>query len=143
MEGSIFYKFQQLDLTQFAMFEDNFDCKKDTDININCQFQFSYDRNASIVCCTISTVFKCNESMIIKAELNSFFELKEDTANKFIKENSIVLPKGILINFASLGYGSLRGVIYAKTINTPLSRILLPPAHINDIIKEDLVIEFD
>ena len=50
-----------------------------------------------------------------------------------IDDDCVVLLTSLMTLFASLGYGSMRGVIYAKTMGTPLEKIILPPNDVQNI----------
>jgi hypothetical protein len=58
------------------------------------------------------------------------------------KENdTIVIPKALLTHLAMLTVGTTRGILHAKTENTPHNRFFIPPVNLNIIIKEDLLLK--
>lgn len=131
MDQKICYKFIKLDLTQFATFEEQY-VNDEKPIELSSSFQFSYDFENDVVCCKTSIVLTKATGPILKAELNSFFALMKESVNSISSNGFIKLPVELMTQFASLGYGTMRGVTYAKTIGTPLEEIVLPP---NDIHK--------
>lgn len=51
--------------------------------------------------------------------------LKDKVFNK-IDNVDFIAPAELLARFASLTYGAIRGVIFAKTMGTALNNIILP-----------------
>ena len=131
MADQIFYRFIKLDLTQFAIFEANYvDDEKPLDLSNSFQFAYSYDND--VVCCATTVVITKENRPILKAELDSYFNIMPESVTSMMDDDCVVLPTSLMTQFASLGYGSMRGVIYAKTMGTPLEKIILPP---NDVQK--------
>ena len=78
----------------------------------------------------------------MKAVMSSYFLIHEDSVKQMTSEDGhIVFDTGILTQFASLNYGSMRGVLYLKTTDTPLSKHILPPLYFNKILKEGYIVE--
>ena len=69
-------------------------------------------------------------------------EIKDESAESIIKGNEITFAKEHLAQFASFGYGALRGVMYLKTINTPIDNVILPPLDLMDLFSTPLTISF-
>ncbi|MCF0204357.1 MAG: hypothetical protein HUK12_03505 [Muribaculaceae bacterium] len=68
----------------------------------------------------------------MKAELDAFFSMNPASVDDLSENECIVIPNDLQAQFASLTYGSMRGIIFAKTIGTPLNHIILPP---NDVLS--------
>lgn len=69
----------------------------------------------------------------MKAELKSYFNIMPESVASMIEDDCVVQPTSLMTQLASLGYGSMRGVIYAKTMGTPLEKIILPPNDVQNI----------
>ncbi len=132
------YQFVRLHLEQFATLEENFDASKDATIKIDNFFQFAFNNELKAVCCATNVSYVCDGKVLLKAVLKNYFLLHDDTVAKLIKDDYLTLPTILLAEFASLSYGSLRGVLYTKTESTPLEKIVLPPAHFNNVFDKDL-----
>lgn len=131
MGEQILYSFIKLDLVQFATFET--DCiDDDKPLELSSSFRFAYSAD-EVVCCTTTVVITKENRPILKAELNSYFRIQSESVASLTEDDCIVLPTVLMTQFASLGYGSMRGVIYAKTMGTPLEKIILPPNDVHDI----------
>ena len=132
MADQIYYRFIKLELTQFATFEaDYIDDGKP--LELSSSFQFAYSSDDDVVCCATTVVISKGNSPILKAELKSYFNIQPESVTSMIEDDYVVLPTNLMTQFASLGYGSMRGVIYAKTMGTPLEKIILPPNDVQNI----------
>lgn len=140
MEHLIKYKYNKMELAQFANFEENYD-KDITDIYFQTETQFAFDKENSILCCKITTNMKQDDKPLLKAELLNFFDIEPSSVDSLCKDGKIVFAPMLLIQFASLGYGSIRGVIFAKTMGTQLANIILPPVYFGTMIDKPFVVE--
>ena len=52
----------------------------------------------------------------------------------FFKDKKYIFPTNVLIQFASLNYGTLRGAIHVKTLGSVLNKFILPPLYFNTFI---------
>lgn len=131
MEGQIYYQFIKLDLAQFAVFEENYTTGGSAELTSSFRFSYSFDEN--MVCCSSAVVITGSAGPMLKAELNSFFKITPESVASMTNDGCITLPVELMTQFASLCYGAMRGVIYAKTMGTPLNMIMLPPNDIHNI----------
>lgn len=134
------YRYSRLHLEQFAIFEENYK-PGNNDIEFQAEVQYSFDIEQSILCCTITEKITDKESPLIKAELNSYFDIQPESVSALKHDNKIMFPPSLLVQFASLCYGSLRGVIYAKTLNTPLNKYVIPPVYFANTIDKGFAVE--
>ena len=135
MEKEILFRFIGMEILQFATFEENYS-ENDADVEISNNFQFSYNYEDNTVKCVVSTVFVQELEVLLKSELAAYFYIEKESADQLIKSNSFSAPTELLTQFASLTYGSLRGVIFTKTIGSPLNQIILPPNDIGAIFQD-------
>ena len=136
----ILYKYVKIDLEQFAMFEENM---KDGigDLLFHTGTKFRYDKETRIICSEVSVLFSKQDTLLMKAVMNSYFEIHPDSIAKLTNSDGyIVFPKRTLVQFSSLNYGSLRGAVYLKTLNTSLAEYILPPIFFQEIIDKDYVV---
>lgn len=130
MEQGIYYRFVNLDLSQFATFEDGY-MEDGQDIEISCKFSFAFNFAQNLVCCSNSIAVSKAGKPLIKADLDAYFAINENSVNAITDNGEVVLQPELQAQFASLTYGTMRGVIFTKTLNTPLNKIILPP---NDVL---------
>ena len=79
---------------------------------------------------------------MLTVQFATFIEIKKESADSMIKDNTITFKKEHLAQFASFGYGALRGVMYLKTINTPIANVILPPLELDNLFTNSLTISF-
>lgn len=138
--SNIQYRFIKMDLTQFSPEWDKYNTG-DPSVGIETNFNFSFNRSEGILKCVTNLTFIQNNQVFLKSELQTFFEILKESIDELTNENVITIPRGLLCQFASLAYGSFRGVIYMKAINTVLSNIILPPMYLDVVIKDDMKIQ--
>lgn len=137
MDKGIFYRFAGLDLRQFATFEDGYS-EDSKEIDISCKFTFAYNFVQNNVCCTNSICVSKEGDILIKADLDAYFAINPDSVAALTDGEAVVLPPELQAQFASLAYATMRGVIYAKTIGSPLNKIILPPNDVMEVLKSPL-----
>lgn len=137
----LFYRLAGFDLIQFAPSYENF--QEGGSIEANCEYDFGFNKENSILRNTITLSFLQERKPILNIQFATFIEIKEESVNSFIKDSKFVISKNEQAQFASFGYGALRGIMYLKTVNTPLEGLILPPVFMDDIFKEplELIIE--
>lgn len=140
MEKGIYYRFANLALRQFATFEDSY-TEDDREIEVSCKFTFAYNFARNIICCTNSVSIAKNGDMLVKAALDAYFAINPQSAASISEGDAIVLSPELQAQFASLTYGTMRGVIFAKTIGTPLNKVVLPPNDLLEVMKKPLCIQ--
>ena len=134
------YRFSRMELEQFAMFEEN--CDSETkEVQFHTEAQFSYDKSNSVICSKIVVNMTYQEKPLVKAELNSYFDIHPESVKSLCKDGRIVFAPPLLVQFASLCYGSIRGVIFAKTLGTPLNNFIAPPVYFGNLIDKAFVLE--
>ncbi|MBR1543288.1 MAG: hypothetical protein IJ626_00105 [Muribaculaceae bacterium] len=139
-EQQVMYRFCRMELAQFALFDENYSAELN-DVQYKTEVQFSFDKDLSMLCSKIIINETQNEKPLLKAELNSFFDIKKESLDLLQQDERIVFPPMLLVQFASLCYGSMRGVIYAKTMSTPLCNFILPPVYFANIINKGFEVE--
>ena len=134
------YRFSKMELEQFAMFEEN--CNPEpNEVQFHTEAQFSYDKDSYILCSKIIVNMASQEKPLVKAELKSYFSLLPESVENLRKDGRIMFASPLLVQFASLCYGSIRGVIFAKTIGTPINNYVLPPVYFANLIDKGFVVE--
>ena len=134
MHKEILYQFINMDLIQFATFVENY-MDDGQDIEVANKFRFSYDFEENVMCCTVSVTLSKENGILLKADLASYFGIEPDSAEAMKSREGLIAPADLLAQFASLAYGSVRGVVFAKTIGLPLNNLILPPNNVRAIFR--------
>ena len=129
-----------MDLTQFSPNWEQYDEVNDV-VGINTEFGFSYNKTARVLRCETTLNFVQENKIFLKCAIQTFFEIEEDSVVNLKTSEGIEFPREMLCQFASLSYGSMRGVLYVKSINTPIGNLVLPPLYVDEVIKENLTIK--
>ena len=124
-----------MDLTQFAIFTDGHK-EGNADIGIFNRFQFAYNFDEHLVLCKTIIELSQQDKILLKADFDCIFKIESESASAIETTTDATIPQGLLAQFASLSYGSLRGVIYTKVTDTPLRNFILPPNDVTSIFKE-------
>ena len=140
MEQQVMYKFSRMELEQFAMFEENYH-PEPKEVQFHTEAQFSYDADNYILCSKIIVNMAAQEKPLVKAELKSYFNLLPESVENLRKDGRITFAPSLLVQFASLCYGSIRGVIFTKTLGTPLNGFIVPPVYFGNLIDKGFVVE--
>lgn len=127
-----------MDLAQFATLADGY-TPQDAEIEIFNRFQFAYNFEDHLVLCKTMIEISKEKQLLLKAELDCVFKIDAESASALEHNTQVVLPPGLLAQFASLAYGSLRGVLYLKTVDTSFNSFILPPNNVSAIFKEPQV----
>lgn len=138
MDTPILFKFIKMDLTQFATFADGYK-PENAELEIFNRFQFAYNFEDHIVLCKTMIEISKDKQLLLKADLDCMFKIEAESALVLEHATKAVLPPGLLAQFASLAYGSMRGVLYIKTVGTPFNNFVLPPNDVSSILKEPQV----
>ena len=140
MEQQVMYRFSKMELEQFAMFEENCNTESN-EVQFHTEAQFSYDKDNYILCSKIIVNMASQEKPLVKAELKSYFNLLPESVENLRKDGRIMFAPPLLVQFASLCYGSIRGVIFAKTTGTHINNYVLPPVYFANLIDKGFVVE--
>lgn len=135
-----YYKFNNLQIEQFAIFEDKF-LGFDTEIMFQTGVQFSFSKTDNLFCCKIIVIASQLDNIIVKADLNNLFDISKESINSLTKDGLIEFPVPLLVQFASLGYGTMRGIIYTKTLNSKISPLITPPIFIDSFINKNFIVK--
>ena len=137
MDKKILYQFISMDIVQFATFPESY-VEDEKDIEISNKFQFTYNFEENVMCCIVSVTLSKANNIILKTDLAAYFGIEARSAESLKESEDLIAPPELLTQFASLAYGSIRGIIFAKTIGSPLNKIILPPNDIRTIFQESL-----
>lgn len=140
MDGQVLFNYSKMEIDQFAMFLENY--KHETqDVQFQTEAQFSFDKGNSVLCCKIEVNMSAEDKPLVKAVLKSYFNIQPESVSALCQDGKILFPPQLLVQFASLCYGSMRGVIFAKTQGCVLSNFVLPPVYFGKLIDKGFSVE--
>lgn len=137
---NLYYRFKNISVEQFATLSEELSNSLPLDFETQLSFQF-YQEEKVIVSRSIVSLIQGSE-LKLKSVFDCSFEIKEESLIQITQEDgSVIFPRSVLIQLASLNYGTLRGIIVERTKGTCFSSVFLPPLVVGEIIKEDLVVK--
>lgn len=138
---NIQYRLQGFDLPQFNIHLENYGSKSETKVMTN--IAFAYNKDKCVVKSSVFIEMLQDDKKFLVMQMDAYVKIKGGSEKQMITEKGIRLPCLLQCQFASFCYGALRGVMYLKTLNTPLQNIILPPLELHDVIKNDIIISLE
>jgi len=136
---NIQYRIGGFDLTQFAPSWEGLEGCVAFDINSGVDFAYNFEQN--VIKSILNVEFSHQQKIALKIQLCTFVAISEETVKNLEKEGKLTIPAEFLAQCASFGHGALRGIMYLKTLNTPLEGIILPPVVYGKLFKKPITFE--
>jgi hypothetical protein len=135
------FKLQNIKTEQFAILEENYKQEKPIDLTTSIAFKINPEKMQIGVFAKFE--FSQTKSIFLKIELSCHFELKKQSWDKLKKEENTKLevPKDFLAHLLIITVGTTRGVLFAKTENTPYHQFIIPSLDINEMVDKDAVFD--
>lgn len=136
MNRQILYKYVKVETEQFAIFEENI--KQDvTDSTFQVETYFSFNQAQGVLANCMMVIVLQQSSVVLKIAMVDYFKIAEESLSALTNDNRIEFPQSFLQQLASLSFGTLRGVLVAKTEGTKLNNLILPPTYIGNLIDKN------
>lgn len=131
------FSLQSLKTEQFAIFEENYNPKKEIDLAT--QLQFKFDQINKLVAVFLGFEFSQSKKVFIKILISCHFKIADESWNDFIDipKSKIIVPQSFLAHLAMITLGTARGVLFAKTEGTQFSKFIVPLVNVAEKISED------
>ncbi len=136
---NIKYRIGGFDLTQFVPTWDGLEECENFDIKSGVDFAYNFEQN--VIKNILNIEFSHKQKTALKIQLCTFVAISEDSVASLEKDGKISFPADFLAQCASFGHGALRGIMYLKTMNTPLEGIILPPVVYGEMFKKPVMFE--
>ena len=131
------YRINQIKTVQFAIFPDKY--VNGEDVSVNANFNFNISNDLTTIRCISSFTYSQKENLLLTIEIQCFFGISPEGIEELSKEERV--PVEFLRYMATIATGTARGIIHAKTENTVLNSIILPPINLVEAIKNNLAIK--
>lgn len=123
--------------TQYAVVESAW--KEGVKVNLKTNIRIEADKARHAV--SVATKFEFvqrNKSFLI-IEVACAFAIEPSAWNDMCSSEgtTCTLPRGFAMHLAVLTVGTARGVLHAKTENTPFNRFVLPTINLTELIEGD------
>ncbi len=136
-DTKIGFKLKGIKTEQFAVFEENYTSKKETDLSTELQFKLDYAKKQIGV--FLDFEFIQSKKTFIKILISCHFTISDESWDNFENtENAqVIIPKGFLTHLAMITTGTTRGALFAKTEGTPFAKFIIPTLDLTKLIMED------
>lgn len=126
---------------EFAILEDSY--MEGDQVNMGTFVNFGHNIDHHVIGIQVKFQFEQNEKPFLVISATCSFQLQEEAWKSLVDENEqkIVLPEGFASHLAVITVGTVRGILYEKTRETPYKDYLIPPINLTDLIQEDVVIQ--
>lgn len=136
------YNFDDIRQNQFAVFPDKLE--DNSKLELSAQFEVSSNltihSDISNLRCIVHLELKQKKDIILLIEVETYFSLTKDSWDK-IEDNKYKLPADFIRHLALLSFSTVRGIVYSKTQDSESRKIILPSIDVNQIVKNDYIIE--
>lgn len=109
-------------------------------LNFSFQFEFRLIEEEEIV--QLIIILKINlqkEKLLPISEFVTSYDFKIVGLNKWKVKNDIIIPRSVAKTFISVGYGTLRGILWSKFADTSIPKIIIPIMNLDKVDQADLV----
>lgn len=126
---------------QFAIIEESFN--KEVDIKIQLDFRFDADEKQKLVAVFNKFTFSSNEKQFLLIEAGCHFAISEDSWNEMLDQRlkKLTVSKELLQHLTMITIGTSRGILHAKTENTPFNQFNIPLINLEELIKDDKTLD--
>lgn len=110
------------------------------DVNVSIPIKSNYQEHAIAIGANVQ--FLAEGKVFIVAEAFCHYQIEPDCWKELSDSDSrdVILPKGFIGDLARIAVSTVRGVLCAKTENTPFSKYFLPLIMVNTKDGEDVKI---
>ena len=141
-KNQISFGLRKITTEQFAIIESAFDESKEN-VELGTGLRFGFNTDKRIITPLLSINFSQEKSPFLLLEIGCHFEIIKEHWDAIFNSTTseVKLPKELATHLVMLCIGTLRGVLHAKTENTPFNKFFLPTINVNDLVKEDILIK--
>jgi len=139
MAKTIGFLLQDIQTVQFATFDESF--TEDGKTELNTGLKFGIDEKEHLIEVIASVKFLQKKKPFLKLDIACRFTITDEAWNDFLKDKQIIIPVAFIRHLSVITIGTTRGVLHAKTENTPFQQFLLPAINVQEMITEDLIID--
>lgn len=140
-KSGVGFKLRKIVTEQFAIIEEQFTEKEK--VRLNNGFRFGIDQSKHLIVVFANFKFEISGKPFLIIEAGCFFEIEEKKWDEFLglEGKILTIPKNIMAYLATLAVGTTRGILHAKTENTPFNNYFIPTINVAKMIAEDVVFD--
>lgn len=137
MKKNISFSMQNISIDQFAIMGDKFP----TDGRMQTELQIGVDKeNKSVAIRLRITYFDTEKNAVLVIQVTCMFAIVDaDWQKLIIEDNKVSIPHYLLAHFTMQAFGTIRGILYCKTVDTPMGAVIVPPTNVDEMVPEEFV----
>lgn len=130
------YTISQIKTPQFAIFPDKF--VNGEKVTMNVSVSFGVFKDLQQIKCGLDIQFLQGDTLLLTTVIECYFRISQEGINNIKEIGKIDVD--FLRYVGTIAIGTARGVIAAKTEDTVLNGIVLPPINLVKLIKTDMTL---
>lgn len=136
---NISFRLRNIVTEQFATFE--IDSIPDTH-DLKSELQFAVNNEIRVVSCKMNFQFLHNSLPLVALTVVCNFDVEENSwKENILSAKKITLPRHFLEHLCVITVGTSRGILHAKTENTPFNRLMIPTLNVSSLVEKDVVFD--
>ncbi len=143
-EKAISFALIGIQTIEFAIIREAFSENAEIELGINAEFGMKSIAEKEIKC-SPEICFLQNNIPFLKIKAACYFSVDEVAWNGYVSEDkqTITFPKGFTDHLLMLTFGTLRGILHAKTEGTIFNKFILPTINVVNLYDGDIVMKID
>ena len=145
-QETIPFRLAAIHTREFATFEDHLDNhegKEELDGGLRAGMNYVIDHDHAAVECSFKAEILISKEVIIVIEVACEFDIEPKAWAAMRHDNQLIIPMGLAQHLGVITVGTTRGVLHAKTDNTPFNKFYLPTVSVAEMVLEDVDFELD
>lgn len=142
---SINFRLVRLKTDQFGILIDMY--RPDAPVRVYTKLSFGAEEKEKIVAVSALFHFESDDKQapFIILETKAYFNIEpESWKNMYDADaNTLSLEKGFARHLSVIVVGTSRGILHTRTEGTDLNHVILPLINVEEILKEDVIINLD
>lgn len=127
---------------QFAIIESSYKQGYTDNIQLTSSFRFGFNEEDQTILASPRFSFEQNEIAFLLVEVACIFNIDgESWKELYNSEQGIRLPQAFAAHIAAIAVGVARGVLHAKTEQTPFNKFIIPLINATENISGDVVMK--
>ncbi|MCU7522385.1 MAG: hypothetical protein HF312_19380 [Ignavibacteria bacterium] len=134
------FQLRQITTEQFAVIGEP---PTEETINVSTRSNFRYSDDKPALGVFVELRFNEKDTPFLLIEAGCHFEIEESDweSLKDRENNTIRLPKDFAVHLLMLTIGTIRGILHAKTENTPLNKFFVPLLNVLQMVNSDIILD--
>lgn len=138
MKKAISFNMQDISVDQFAILCNSIPSEG----RYRTDMQIGVDKENKAVAIRMKVTYcDANEKELLLIQVTCMFSVKPEDWNKLLREDGkITFPHDFLAHLAVHTFGTMRGILYCKTVGSPIGAQILVPTNVDELVPQEFTI---